>query len=215
MKALKDILLDVQILEVVGDLTIVVDDISYDTRQAVKSGDVFVAIKGSKLDGHAHIESAIDGGATAVVCEVLPKELRPGITYVKVGSTYQAVAKMSEAYFDHPSKKIKLIGVTGTNGKTTTATLLFSFFRLQGFHTLLLSTVENKIDDQVFPASQTTPDPYDISRMLALAVERGVTHAAMEVSSHAADQRRIAGLIFSGAIFTNVTHDHLDYHGTF
>lgn len=215
VQTLRNILCDVHVESMVGNSDISINHIVYDTRNDIPSDSVYVALRGTKVDGHEMIDMAIDHGATAIICESIPRQLRPGVTYVKVGSTHHAIAKMSEAYFDYPSRKLKLIGVTGTNGKTTTATLLFSFFRTQGFHTLLLSTVENKIDEEIFPASQTTPDPYDISRLLARAVERGVTHGAMEVSSHASDQRRIAGLTFAGGIFTNITHDHLDYHGTF
>lgn len=215
MKTLSELCIHIDIQELHGNAEVLVSDICYDTRKPVVSSCVFVAIPGSKMDGHDYIDQAIDAGAVAIVCEQLPKELRPGVTYVRVGSAYYAIAHMSEAYFGNPSKAVKLVGVTGTNGKTTTATLLFSFFRSQNLHTLLLSTVENKIDEEIFPASQTTPDPYDISRMLALAVERGVTHAVMEVSSHAVHQLRVSGIHFTGALFTNITHDHLDYHGTF
>jgi UDP-N-acetylmuramoyl-L-alanyl-D-glutamate--2,6-diaminopimelate ligase len=215
MKQLSELLLNTDILESHGNIEVAVSDIAYDTRKAVAPGSVFVATRGTTFDGHSYIDQAIDAGAVAVVCEEFPKELREGVAYIRTGSTHYAIAHMSEAYFGYPSRQMKLVGVTGTNGKTTVATLLFSFFRARGLHALLLSTVENKIDDEVFPASHTTPDPYDISRMLALALERGVTHAAMEVSSHAIDQGRISGLTFAGGLFTNITHDHLDYHETF
>lgn len=214
MKTLREITEDIQIIEVIGDIDIPISGISYDTRGKIEAKGCFVAMKGATFDGHTYIHDVVARGAHAIVCEHIedPKE---GITYIKVGNTYDAIAKMSEAYFDYPSRKLKLVGVTGTNGKTTTATLLYSFFRERGENVVLLSTVENKINDDVLPASQTTPDPYDISRMLRDGVDQGAKYAFMEVSSHSIDQRRISGLYFTGGIFTNITHDHLDYHKTF
>ncbi len=215
VQTLNNLLLDVPVVKVYGDIQISVSDIVYDTRKSIPKGSLYVALRGTKIDGHDMIDTAIDKGAQAILCEEFPQKIRDHVTYVQVANTHHSIALVSEAYFDYPSKKLQLIGVTGTNGKTTIATLLYSFFRDVGEHAVLLSTVENKIDDEIFEASQTTPDPYDISRMLALAVERGATYAVMEVSSHAIHQLRVSGLRFAGGLFTNVTHDHLDYHETF
>ncbi len=214
VKTLKEITKDIPILEVVGNLDIPISGISYDTRGKIEAEGCFVAIKGNTFDGHSYIHDVIARGAHAIVCEHIDDPVE-NITYIKVGNAYDAIAKMSEAFFDYPSRKLKLVGVTGTNGKTTTATLLHSFFRARGESAVLLSTVENKIDDNVLSASQTTPDPYDISRILHEGVSNGAKYAFMEVSSHAIDQRRVSALHFKGGIFTNITHDHLDYHKTF
>jgi len=211
---LKDILYKVPLTSSVGDMAIAVNSICFDSRKAAK-GALFVAVKGSTSDGHSFIEKALDLGASAVLCQTLPSTLRDGVTYVAVKNSAAALGIVSSNFFGNPSAALKIVGVTGTNGKTTVATLLFKLFGTLGVKRGLLSTVENKIEDAIIPATHTTPDPIQLNALLRRMVDEGCTHAFMEVSSHAIDQDRIAGVKFAGALFTNITHDHLDYHETF
>ncbi len=211
---LRDILYKVSLVEVHGLTEIEVNKICFDSRE-VESGSLFIALRGTKSDGHQFITSCISKGAVAVVCEEMPKEFSEHVTYVKVNDSAKALAIISANFYDNPSEKIKLIGITGTNGKTTTATLLFRLFRNLNQHAGLISTVQNQIDEEIIPATNTTPDPVALNRLLALMVAEGCTHCFMEVSSHAIVQKRTEALKFSGGVFTNITHDHLDYHRTF
>ncbi len=188
--------------------------VNIDSRQ-VKPGDMFIAVRGTQADGHAYIGSAVEKGATAVVCEDVPGTLAEGITYVRVKDTEGAVGRIATAFYGDPTSKLQLVGVTGTNGKTTIATLLYKMFRMFGYKCGLCSTVCNYIDDEPVPTEHTTPDPITLNRLLGRMADEGCKYAFMEVSSHAVAQRRIAGLKFAGGIFTNLTRDHLDYHKTF
>jgi UDP-N-acetylmuramoyl-L-alanyl-D-glutamate--2,6-diaminopimelate ligase len=199
---------------VIGSTHVAISSVTFDSRK-VKKDTLFVAVRGTATDGHNFIEKAIEAGAAAIVCEDLPEVLKENVAYVKVTDSTHALGFIACNYFDNPSQKIKLVGVTGTNGKTTTVTLLFNLFRTLGYHVGLLSTVENKINAQVIPASHTTPDALSLNELLATMVEQGCEYAFMEVSSHAVVQNRIAGIQFTGGVFTNITHDHLDYHKTF
>ncbi len=189
-------------------------DISFDSR-AAREGGLFVAVRGLQSDGHNYIHAVIERGVVAIVCEKFPEDLITGITYVRVADSALALATIASNYYGNPSESLELIGVTGTNGKTTIATLLFSLFRKLGYSAGLLSTVKNQINEQVIPATHTTPDPIRLNEMLSAMVDAGCSYAFMEVSSHSVVQKRIAGLTFAGGIFTNTTHDHLDYHKTF
>jgi UDP-N-acetylmuramoyl-L-alanyl-D-glutamate--2,6-diaminopimelate ligase len=191
-----------------------VKGIHFDSRK-VKPGFVFVAVKGTLSDGHAYIPKALELGATVIVCEKIPATINENITYVTVKNSALALGIMASNYFGNPSSKLKLTGVTGTNGKTTTVTLLYQLFSALGYNVGMISTVENRIVDDIIPSTHTTPDPIQLNELLKKMVDTGCTHAFMEVSSHAVDQERIAGIKFAGAIFTNITHDHLDYHKTF
>jgi len=214
MKILKDILYKSGILDVSGSTNITIGDICFDSRQA-KEGTLFVAVKGTQADGHRFIDEVTRHGAVAIVCEQLPKVLVEGITYVRVTDSASALANIASNFFDNPSDKLKLVGVTGTNGKTTIVTLLFQLFRSLNYGVGLLSTVKNQVNDHIIPSTHTTPDPIQLNRLLAQMVTEGCTHCFMEVSSHAVVQKRVAGLHFSGGVFTNITHEHLDYHKTF
>lgn len=214
MVALKDILYKVSLLEVAGSTDLEVRAITMDSRK-VQPGVTFVAVSGTQVDGHDYIEKAVELGATAVVCENMPEVFADNVTYVVVASSAIALGVMASNFYGKPSSKLKLVGVTGTNGKTTTVTLLFSLFRALGYNTGLLSTVENKINESVIPSTHTTPDAVELNALLAEMVDHGCTHCFMEVSSHAVVQQRIAGLEFAGGMFTNISHDHLDYHKTF
>jgi UDP-N-acetylmuramoyl-L-alanyl-D-glutamate--2,6-diaminopimelate ligase len=197
-----------------GTLKTKITSVVFDSRKAEK-GALFVAVKGTRSDGHDFIQAAIDGGASAIICEELPGSLKHGVTWLKVKDSAAALGMAASAFYDNPSRKLKLTGVTGTNGKTTIATLLYRTFMGLGYKCGLFSTVCNYINDRELNATHTTPDPVQINKLLAEMVESGCDYAFMEVSSHAVDQKRIAGLHFEGGIFTNLTHDHLDYHGTF
>ncbi len=188
--------------------------LAFDSRK-VQAGFVFIAVAGTVSDGHEFISGAIDAGARAIVCERLPEAVNEQVTYVTVKNSAQALGIMAANFFDNPSSKLKLIGVTGTNGKTTTVTLLYQLFSALGYNAGLISTVENRIIDDLVPATHTTPDPIQLNALLQRMVHAGCPFAFMEVSSHAVHQERIAGLKYTGAIFTNITHDHLDYHLTF
>ena len=214
MALLKDIAYKVSLTSTVGDTGVEVSAIHFDSRHVV-SGSLFVAVRGTQADGHAYIGKALELGAVAVVCEELPQELAAGITYLQVADSAQALGILASNFFGNPSAKLKLVGVTGTNGKTTTVTLLWDLFRKLGYRVGLLSTVVNRIDDREVPSTHTTPDAVSLNALLADMVKAGCTHAFMEVSSHALVQGRTAGLEFRGGVFSNITHDHLDYHGTF
>jgi len=214
MKALQNILFGVKLREVIGSTQQTIATIQIDSRKVSKDA-VFVAIKGVKSDGHAFIDTAIEKGATVIVCEQMPTTLNSAITYIIVENAQEAVAIMAHQFYDEPSTKLKLVGVTGTNGKTTVATLLFKLFNELGHTCGLISTIENHIGKNIVPATHTTPDPIQLNALLQQMVLAGCTHVFMEVSSHAIHQHRITGLQFVGGAFTNITHDHLDYHQTF
>ncbi|HEY8511169.1 MAG TPA: UDP-N-acetylmuramoyl-L-alanyl-D-glutamate--2,6-diaminopimelate ligase [Cyclobacteriaceae bacterium] len=214
MMELKDILYRVSLTSTSGDMSVPVAGVCFDSR-AVQPGYLFVAVKGTTSDGHAFIDSAVEKGAAVIVCEQLPNTLHDHVTYVTVKNSARALGFIASNFYGNPSERVILTGVTGTNGKTTTATLLYELFTRLGHRSGLLSTVVNKIVDKDVPATHTTPDPVQLNALLRQMEEAGCTHAFMEVSSHAIEQERIAGLKFAGAIFTNITHDHLDYHKTF
>jgi UDP-N-acetylmuramoyl-L-alanyl-D-glutamate--2,6-diaminopimelate ligase len=214
MKVLKDILYKVALTQVVGSTDVSVSDIQFDSRKVTR-GCLFVAVKGTQTDGHQYIDQCIDNGATAIICEVVPEKHRKGVTYLGVKDSAEALGTVASNYYDQPSTHLKLVGITGTNGKTTTATLLFKMFRELGYKVGLISTVQNQINEQVIPASHTTPDAIALNKLLADMVAKGCSHCFTEVSSHSVVQRRIAGISFTGAVFTNITHDHLDFHKTF
>ncbi|MDR3652420.1 MAG: UDP-N-acetylmuramoyl-L-alanyl-D-glutamate--2,6-diaminopimelate ligase [Paludibacter sp.] len=211
---LTDILQNVILLKTIGNTEINIENIQFDSRK-VEVGSVFVATKGTASDGHQYIQMAIEKGALAVVCEEIPSEINAKITYIKVENSSDALGKMASAWYGFPSSKMILVGVTGTNGKTTIATLLYELFRKLGHKSGLLSTVCNYVDGRVVEATHTTPDALALNGLLAEMVDAGCEYAFMEVSSHSVDQRRIAGLEFDGGIFTNITRDHIDYHLTF
>lgn len=200
-------------IEVIGDLDKNIVDLQSDSRKAVKDS-LFVAVRGVTTDGHKYIPVVASTHVGAIVCEELPSSLEKGITYIRVKNSAEALGRLASNWFDHPSSKLKLVGVTGTNGKTTTATLLYEMAKFEGYKAGLISTVCNYVVDRAVPATHTTPDPITLNALLAEMVEAGCDYAFMEVSSHAAHQHRIAGLKYAGAIFSNLTRDHLDYHGT-
>ncbi|CAL2088147.1 UDP-N-acetylmuramoyl-L-alanyl-D-glutamate--2,6-diaminopimelate ligase [Tenacibaculum sp. 190524A05c] len=214
MKILKDILYKVPVNGVFGDTNIQVNEIHFDSRK-ISENDVFIALKGVTVDGHDFIDKALSNNAVAVVCEKVPEERKQGVTYVEVSDSSEALAMMSSNYYDNPSKKIKLVGVTGTNGKTTITTLLYQLFMNLGRRVGLLSTVKIMINNSEFKATHTTPDSLTINKYLSQMVEEGVEYCFMEVSSHGIHQNRTLGLDFVGGVFTNLSHDHLDYHSTF
>ena len=211
---LNELLSKVKSADITGDADVDIMGVDIDSRR-VKPGHLFVAVRGTQVDGHSFIPKAIEQGAVAVLCEDMPEERREGVTYVKVSSTEAAVGPVATMFYGDPSTKLKLVGVTGTNGKTTIATLLYNMFRKFGHRCGLLSTVCNYIEDEAIPADHTTPDPIELNRLLACMVEAGCEYAFMECSSHAIAQQRIGGLKFAGGLFTNLTRDHLDYHKTF
>jgi UDP-N-acetylmuramoyl-L-alanyl-D-glutamate--2,6-diaminopimelate ligase len=214
MKILKDILYGVSLKQVSGSTSHGIASICFDSRKA-EAGCLFIAVRGTLSDGHDFIKKAINQGATAVVCEEFPGQLREGVTYLLVDDSAKSLGIIAANFFDHPSSKLKLVGVTGTNGKTTVGTLLFQLFRDLGYKCGLLSTVQNQINEVVIPSTHTTPDPISLNSLLNDMVDSGCDFCFMEVSSHAVAQHRIAGLSFTGGIFTNLTHDHLDFHQTF
>ncbi|MEO5999486.1 MAG: UDP-N-acetylmuramoyl-L-alanyl-D-glutamate--2,6-diaminopimelate ligase [Chitinophagaceae bacterium] len=211
---LQDILYKVAIRSVNGDTNTSINGVQIDSRK-VAPGSAFIAIKGVLVDGHQFIQTAVQKGAIAIVCETLPDQLNEGVTYIEVESSAAAAGYMAHNFYGQPSQKLKLVGVTGTNGKTTIVTLLYKLFTASGNKCGLLSTVENHIGDQVLPATHTTPDAVSVNELLKQMVDAGCGYAFMEVSSHAIHQDRVAGLHFTGGIFSNITHDHLDYHKTF
>lgn len=214
MKLLKDILYKVGIEDVIGNTHLAVEQICFDSRKAEKLS-VFVAVKGTKTDGHNFIHQVVKQGARMIVCEQLPLDIEKGVTYVVVKNSAEALGIMASNFYENPSEKLKLVGVTGTNGKTTVVTLLHRLYKSLGHKAGLISTVVNLIGNKEVQSTHTTPDPVQLNRLLAQMVDEGCKTCFMEVSSHAVDQHRIAGLQFAGAVFTNITHDHLDYHKTF
>lgn len=210
---LKKCICNIPTVHIVGNLDQEVSEIQIDSRK-VKQGDLFVALKGTTVDGHNYIDQSIASGAKSILCEVLPDNIQPGITYVQVEHCDSVLGFIASSFYGNPSTKLKLVGVTGTNGKTTTATLLYHLFKKLGYKAGLLSTVCNYIDELVLETTHTTPDAVTINKLLAIMVEHGCDYAFMEVSSHAVVQHRIAGLTFTGGVFTNLTRDHLDYHKT-
>ncbi|WP_179022098.1 UDP-N-acetylmuramoyl-L-alanyl-D-glutamate--2,6-diaminopimelate ligase [Winogradskyella forsetii] len=214
MMVLKDILYKVTINAVVGSTSITVGKIEFDSRQ-IQTNDVFVAISGTQTDGHKFIEKAIIDGATAIICETLPENLQDNITYIEVANSNQALAFMANNFYGQPSENLKLVGVTGTNGKTTVSSLLYQLFKKAGYKVGLLSTVKIMVDNTTYKATHTTPDSLTINKYLQMMNDEGVEFCFMEVSSHGIHQSRTEGLKFEGGIFTNLSHDHLDYHATF
>lgn len=214
MKLLKDILYKVSVNTIYGDTNLEISQIDFDSR-AVKKGSLFVAQKGVSVDGHLFIDKAIRLGATSVICEVLPEKKQDNITFIQVDDSNTSLAIIASNFYDNPSSKLKLIGVTGTNGKTTIASLLYQLHKKAGFKVGLLSTVQILVDTIAYESTHTTPDSVTINNYLNQMVVQGVTHCFMEVSSHGIHQNRTAGLDFSGGIFTNLSHDHLDYHNSF
>ena len=210
---LKELLKNIKPTQIVGDENIDITGVNIDSRK-IKPGHLFVAMKGTQVDGHQFIPKALDLGAVAILCEDLPEEQKEGVTYIQVASTEDAVGKVATVFYGNPTEKLKLVGVTGTNGKTTIATLLYNMFRKLGYKCGLLSTVCNYIEGEAIPADHTTPDPIELNALLSKMVEAGCQYAFMECSSHAIHQKRIGGLKFAGGIFTNLTRDHMDYHKT-
>ena len=211
---LSELLKNVEVLNSLGDADVDITGVNIDSRR-IEKGHLFVAIPGTQTNGHNFIPKAIEQGAAAILCEYFPNTRVPGITYIAVESTEDAVGKVATVFYGEPSQKLKLVGVTGTNGKTTIATLLYNMFRKFGHKCGLLSTVCNYIEGEAIPADHTTPDPIELNKLLARMVEAGCEYAFMECSSHAIAQKRIGGLTFAGGLFTNLTRDHLDYHKTF
>ena len=211
---LSDILYKVRIRSVEGNTGIEIKDVQIDSRK-IKQKALFIAVRGGVIDGHQFIDKAIEAGAVAIVCEEIPSEKKEEVVYVQTENSAAAAAYIAHNFFDRPSEKMKVVGVTGTNGKTTIATLLYKLFAVLGYKCGLLSTVENHIGDKVLPATHTTPDAIRLNALMKQMADEGCTHVFMEVSSHAIHQHRITGLQFAGGIFSNITHDHLDYHKTF
>lgn len=214
MKQLSDILKNVAVDQLIGNTNITITGLTFDSRTVI-CGNAFIAVSGTQSDGHKFIETAITKGAVAIICEILPKEINSTITYIKVQNSSEALGIIASNYYNNPSSKLDLIGVTGTNGKTTIATLSYHLAKKLGYKTGLLSTVRNYVDEREIHATHTTPDAIAINKLLAEMIAAGCTFCFMEVSSHAIVQNRISGLEFKGGIFTNITHDHLDYHKTF
>ena len=210
---LTEIIQPVTLTETVGCTDLDITGIQMDSR-LIEPGQLFVAVRGTQTDGHAYIDKAIEKGAVAVVCEQIPEVRQPGVTYLSTPDTEDAVGKLATTFYGDPTSKLDLVGVTGTNGKTTIATLLYDMFRHFGYKVGLLSTVCNYIDGEAIPTDHTTPDPITLNRLLGRMADEGCKYAFMEVSSHSVAQKRIGGLKFAGGIFTNLTRDHLDYHKT-
>ena len=213
MKSLSQLLSAIPVLEIIGSTNKIITQLVSDSRK-VSTGSMFVAVRGTQVDGHTFIPVLQYSGVAAIVCEEFPEFLESSITYIKVADSAIALGFLASEWYDNPSRKLKLVGVTGTNGKTTTATLIYEMARMMGYKAGLLSTVCNYVDAEAIPTTQTTPDPLTLNELLHKMVEKGCKYASMEVSSHAAHQHRIAGLHFTGAIFSNLTRDHLDYHKT-
>jgi UDP-N-acetylmuramoyl-L-alanyl-D-glutamate--2,6-diaminopimelate ligase len=214
MKLLKDILYQSRIKQVKGSTHVAIESLAFDSRKVV-GFSLFVAVRGELADGHEYIDKAIESGAVAVLCEEFPAELKEEITYIQVENSREALGYLAANFYDNPSNELKLVGVTGTNGKTTTATMLYRLFKLLGKKVGLISTVENRIQNEVIPASHTTPDPIQLNALLRKMVESKCGYCFMEVSSHALHQHRVTGIQFAGGVFTNISRDHLDYHKTF
>ena len=211
---LKNLVSKLNVLEVKGDLERDICGVQIDSRQ-VAEGHLFIAVRGTVADGHNYIGKALEKGAAAVLCEMIPEDVAENVTYVRVENTEQVVGQVATTFYGDPTSKMKLVGVTGTNGKTTIATVLYEMFHYMGHKVGLLSTVCNYIDGEAIPTEHTTPDPITLNALLARMVEEGCEYAFMEVSSHSIVQNRIGGLTFAGGMFTNITRDHLDYHKTF
>ena len=211
---LQELIKNISTVNITGSTDLDITGVDIDSRQAA-DGHLFVAIKGTQVDGHTYIDKAIALGAKAILCEDMPQQQVEGVTYIQVASTEAAVGHVATAFYGEPSRKLRLVGVTGTNGKTTIATLLYNVFRRLGYKVGLCSTVCNYIDGEPIPTEVTTPDPITLNRLLGRMADEGCEYAFMEVSSHSAAQKRIGGLKFAGGVFTNLTRDHLDYHGTF
>ena len=211
---LKELIKNIRTLNITGSTEKEITGVNIDSRR-IETGHLFVAMKGTQTDGHAYIGKAITQGAAAILCEDMPESTVDGVTYIQVESTEDVVGEVATTFYGDPSRHLKLVGVTGTNGKTTIATLLYNMFRKLGYKCGLLSTVCNYIEDEQIPADHTTPDPIALNQLLSRMVQAGCQYAFMECSSHAIAQKRIGGLKFAGGIFTNLTRDHLDYHKTF
>ena len=211
---LTDLIAEISTKKILGSVDVDIKNICADSRK-VTDGDLFVAVNGVAVDGHKYIDTAIEKGAKVIVCQNLPSEIKEGITYVQVEDSADCLGRLASAYYDYPSEKLIIIGVTGTNGKTTIATLLYELYKELGYKVGLLSTVCNYINGRPIPSTHTTPDALSLQKLLAEMAEERCYYVFMEVSSHAVDQKRIAGINFDGAIFTNITRDHLDYHKTF
>lgn len=214
MVKIKDLIPGLDILKVVGDVSIYIDNLSFDSRKIAKNS-LFISVEGIENDGHDFIDETIKKGARAIVHQKNIKRKKEGITYIQVSDSRRSIGIIAQNFYNHPSHRLKLIGVTGTNGKTTIVTLLFKIFRVLGYHVALISTVENRIDEKIYLTNHTTPDPITLTKFLKEAVDNHVEYAFMECSSHGIEEERIAGLEFAGGIFTNLTLDHLDYHKTF
>ncbi|MDO4215421.1 MAG: UDP-N-acetylmuramoyl-L-alanyl-D-glutamate--2,6-diaminopimelate ligase, partial [Bacteroidales bacterium] len=210
---LKEILAKITPTQIVGNEEVEISGINIDSRQ-IKEGHLFVAVKGTQADGHNYIGKAIENGAVAVICETIPENAPQNVVFVVVADSEDAVGKVATQFYGDPTSKLDLVGVTGTNGKTTIATLLYNMFRKMGYKVGLISTVCNYIDDEAVPTDHTTPDPITLNQLLGRMADEGCKYAFMEVSSHSVAQKRIGGLKFRGGIFTNLTRDHLDYHKT-
>lgn len=211
---LREILKDINVLQVIGNNDRNITAVESDSRKTGE-GVVFVAVKGTQSDGHDFIPGAIASGATAIVCEKLPPEIFPDVTYIRVNDSAEALGFLASSFYGYPSRKLKLIGITGTNGKTTTVTLLYRLFMKLGYQSGCFTTIRNYVGTTSIEATHTTPDPVELNRIMKEMVDAGCKYVFMEVSSHALNQKRVAGLIFAGGIFSNITHDHLDYHKTF
>ena len=214
MRKLKDILKGVEVVEILGNENIFINNLQFDSRKVSKS-DMFIAVDGTQVDGHKFIDSCIEKGAYVIVCQKIPNNIQKDVTYVRVDNSARALGILASNFYHNPSSKLKLVGITGTNGKTSTVTMLFNLFRDLGYHVGLLSTVSNKIDDREIKSTHTTPDAIQLNELLSEMVDAGCEYCFMEVSSHAIVQERISGLHFIGALFSNITHDHLDFHKTF
>ncbi|MFN8298267.1 MAG: UDP-N-acetylmuramoyl-L-alanyl-D-glutamate--2,6-diaminopimelate ligase [Chitinophagales bacterium] len=211
---LRGLLKDIAVKALIGNAEVDIANLQIDSRN-VGSSDCFIAIKGTIVDGHQYIAKCIEQGASVIVCEVLPATLEDNVTYVQVDDTHKVLGQLASAFYANPAAQLSVIGVTGTNGKTSTVTLLFRLFRSLGKNVGLLSTVQNQINESIIPSTHTTPDAINLNKLLRQMVDGGCEYCFMEVSSHAVDQHRIEGIQFTGAVFTNITHDHLDYHKTF
>jgi UDP-N-acetylmuramoyl-L-alanyl-D-glutamate--2,6-diaminopimelate ligase len=211
---LNKIIENIEVVELIGNKDIEISNIQFDSR-AVKANDLFVAIRGFNVDGHKYVKKAIDQGATAIICEEIPNDIDSSITIIKVKDSSAALGKLAANFFGNPTENLKVVGVTGTNGKTTVATLLYQTFKKLGYKVGLVSTIENFIDNEILPSTHTTPDQIKLQELFAKMVDVGCGFCFMEVSSHSIHQHRISGINFDGAVFTNITHDHLDYHKTF
>ncbi len=214
MTNVNQLLQNVEVVQTTGEVPASIENIQFDSRK-IQANDLFVAVRGTQADGHQYIGQAVALGAKVVVCEQLPKQVKETVAYIQVANSAKALGWLASNYYGNPSKKLKLVGITGTNGKTTTVTLLHQLFRKFGYRVGLLSTIQNYIDDVAVPARLTTPDPLELNGLINEMVKTGCTHCFMEVSSHAVVQERIAGLHFTGAAFSNISHDHLDFHQTF